>query len=308
MYSKLRISFLVNEIFFDIKKNFHMFISIVLITFVSLLFAGLSYVLQTQIYKMKGYWYDKVNVTVFLCTNVSNNSNCVHGDINNKEKDNIFNALDTLVNKKYIKNWFYESKDDALVHFKKQFSNSPISESIQANQLPDSVRINLDNPNNLEIINNNFEHLQGIDTIIDQKSLLKKIFSVINIISSITIFISLLMSICAIFLIFTMIKLSGISRKREIKIMRLVGASKFYIQLPFIIESIVASILGSIIASISVWIIIKIIIDSWLISQYPATIFISSNEIFFLFPLLTILSILLALFSSLLALRKYLSV
>jgi cell division transport system permease protein len=116
------------------------------------------------------------------------------------------------------------------------------------------------------------------------------------------------MIVCAILLIATTIRLSAFSRRRETGIMRLVGASKTVIQLPFILEGVIAAVIGAALASGTLWAVAHFFLGEYLSKQYPDTAFISPGQTLILAPGLLILGGSLAGISSLLTLRRYLRV
>jgi cell division transport system permease protein len=128
-----------------------------------------------------------------------------------------------------------------------------------------------------------------------------------NIASLVALIVAVLMLVCAILLIATTIRLSAFSRRRETGIMRLVGASKAVIQLPFVLEGVIAALIGAVLASGTLWAVAHFFIGM-LARQYPATAFISAREVLLLSPVLLILGTLLAGVSSLLTLRRYIKV
>ncbi|MCY0903592.1 permease-like cell division protein FtsX [Arthrobacter sp. H14-L1] len=304
----MRVAFILGEIGGGLRRNVSMVVSVILVTFVSLTFVGTAGMLQMQINQMKGYWYDKVQVAVFLCVDTSTSPTCASGPATDEQKKNIETLLDSAAVKPYVTSWAYESQADALKHFKEQFANSPIVDSVTADQLPASFRVNMVNPEKYQIINETFSATPGVETVIDQRQLLEKLFSVMNIASLVAVGIAGLMIICAILLIATTIRLSAFSRRRETGIMRLVGASKAVIQLPFVLEGVIAAVIGAVLASGTVWAVAKFFIQDYLANQYKDTAFISANQVLILTPGLLVLGILLAGISSLLTLRKYLKV
>ncbi|MBG0739404.1 ABC transporter permease [Paeniglutamicibacter antarcticus] len=304
----MRLAFILGEIGGGLRRNVSMVVSVILVTFVSLTFVGTAGMLQMQINQMKGYWYDKVQVAVFLCVDTSTSPSCASGPATDEQKKNIETLLDSAAVKPYVTSWAYESQADALKHFKEQFANSPIVDSVSADQLPASFRVNMVNPEKYQIINETFSATPGVETVIDQRQLLEKLFSVMNIASLVAVGIAGLMIICAILLIATTIRLSAFSRRRETGIMRLVGASKAVIQLPFVLEGVIAAVIGAVLASGTVWAVAKFFIQDYLADQYKDTAFISANQVLILTPGLLVLGILLAGISSLLTLRKYLKV
>ena len=304
----MRLAFILGEIGGGLRRNLSMVVSVILVTFVSLTFVGTAGMLQMQINQMKGYWYDKVQVAIFLCVDSSTSPTCSAGPATDQQKKTIQSMLDSPAVKQYVTSWTYESQDDALKHFKEQFANSPIVDSVTADQLPASFRINMVNPEKYQIINESFSATPGVETVIDQRQLLEKLFSVMNVASLVAVGIAGLMIVCAILLIATTIRLSAFSRRRETGIMRLVGASKAVIQLPFVLEGVIAAVIGAVLASGTVWAVARFFIQDYLAQQYKDTAFISANQVLVLAPALVLLGVLLAGLSSMLTLRKYLKV
>jgi cell division transport system permease protein len=180
-------------------------------------------------------------------------------------------------------------------------------EAITAEQLPESFRVGLVDPEKYEVISEAFSSEPGVDIVSDQREYLEEIFGYINIASLVALGIAVVMSVGAILLVATTIRLSAFSRRRETGIMRLVGASKAIIQLPFILEGVIAAILGAAIASGTLWAVLHYG-GAWLSREYPQMGFISTKELLLVVPALFLLGALLAGASSLLTLRRYLKV
>ncbi|WP_427018582.1 permease-like cell division protein FtsX [Pseudarthrobacter sp. P1] len=304
----MRLAFILGEIGSGLRRNLSMVISVVLVTFVSLTFVGFAGMLQMQIGQMKGYWYDKVQVAVFLCVDTSTAATCASGPATAEQKATITTMLESPAIKPYINAYQYESQDDALKHFREQFKNSPIVDSVTADQLPSSFRVSLVNPEKYQIINESFSATPGVETVIDQRQLLEQLFSVMNGASVVAVAIAGLMILCAILLIANTIRLSAFSRRRETGIMRLVGASKTVIQLPFVLEGVIAAVVGAVLASVAVWAVARFLVQGYLADTYKDTAFISASQVLVLAPGLVLLAIVLAGISSALTLRKYLKV
>lgn len=304
----MRLAFILSEIGGGLRRNLSMVVSVILVTFVSLTFVGAAGLLQLQIQQMKGFWYDKVQVAVFLCVSNSTAPSCASGPVTKEQRANIEALLKSPAVSQYVANYQYESQADALKHFKEQFANSPIVDSVSADQLPESFRINLVNPEKYPIINETFSSTPGVDTVVDQRQLLEKLFTFMNGASLVAVGIAGVMIVCAILLIATTIRLSAFSRRRETGIMRLVGASKMVIQLPFILEGVIAAVVGAVLASVTLWAVLRFFVGDTLAQQFKDTPFISSSQVLLVSPLLIGLGVVLAGVSSLLTLRRYLKV
>ncbi len=304
----MRLAFILGEIGSGLRRNLSMVVSVVLVTFISLTFVGAAGMLQMQINQMKGFWYDKVQVAVFLCVDTSTAASCASGPVTDEQRAEIEATLTSPAVEQYVDTYLYESQEDALGHFRDQFANSPIVDSVTADQLPESFRISLVDPQKYEVINEIFSSLPGVEVVVDQREILEKVFNVMNIASLVAVGIAVVMIVCAILLIATTIRLSAFSRRRETGIMRLVGASKAVIQLPFVLEGVIAAVVGALLASVTLWAVAHFFIGDWLASQYPDTAFISSNTMLVIGPALVLLGAVLAGISSLLTLRRYLKV
>ena len=157
----VRLAFILAEIGSGLRRNLSMVVSVILVTFVSLTFVGAAGMLQLQINQMKGYWYDKVQVAIFLCSDGSTAPGCASGPVTPEQQDNLRQAAPFPAVAQYVNDFQFESKDEAYKHFKEQFSNSPIVDSVTPDQLPASFRINLKDPEKYQVISENFSSQAG---------------------------------------------------------------------------------------------------------------------------------------------------
>ncbi|MDJ0312998.1 permease-like cell division protein FtsX [Arthrobacter sp. H35-D1] len=304
----MRLAFIMSELGSGLRRNLTMVISVILVTFVSLTFVGAAGLLQMQIGQLKGFWYDKVQVTIYLCNDVPANTNCIAGPVNAEQKKTIEGLLESEAVKPYIEAWSFESQDEALAHFQEQFTNSAMVDSVEAANLPSSFRIKLTDPEKYQIINETFSATPGVDSVVDQRTVLEKLFSWMNIATYVAVSVAGLMIVCAALLIATTIRLSAQSRTREIEIMRLVGASRTVIQLPFVLEGVIAATIGALLASGAVWAIVQFFMGGYLAESNSGTPFISTSDAFVIYPVLVLLGVVLAGVASAVSLRKNLKV
>lgn len=304
----MRFAFILGETLSGIRRNLSMVVSVVLVTFISLTFVGAAGLLQLQINQMKGYWYDRVEVAIFLCTGTSTTASCAAGPVTDGQREAVQDLLESPTAAPYVKSYEYESQDQALQIFQEQFKNSAMAGTVTAEQLPESFRVALVDPEQYEVVNELFSSMPGVELVSDQRELLEQIFSLMNMASVIAVSVAVVMLLCAVLLIATTIRLSAFSRRRETGIMRLVGASKTMIQLPFLLEGVIAALLGAVLASVTTWAIAQFFIGDWLTRQYPGTGFIAGGDALLLVPLLLAIAVALAAASSLLTLRRYLRV
>lgn len=304
----MRAQFILSEIGIGLRRNLSMTVSVILVTFISLTFVGAAGLFQLQIGQMKGYWYDRVQVTVYLCVDNSSETSCAAGPVTEDQRAAIEGKLESEQFAPYVDTVSYESQEEALGHFRDQFANSPIVDSVTADQLPESFRVSLVDAEKYEVIDEAFSSEPGVEAVSDQRDFLEAIFRYMNWASVVALVIAGIMTFCAILLIATTIRLSAFSRRRETGIMRLVGASKAVIQLPFVLEGVIAAVIGAVLASATLYGASRFVIDGWLVNTFPQTAFISSQQVLILVPALILLGAILAGLSSLLTLRRYVKV
>ena len=304
----MRFGFMFSEVAQGLRRNLAMVVSIILVTFISLTFVGTASLLQLQIGQMKNYWYDRAQVAIYLCTDVSPEAACPRGEASEDVKVKVEERLESSTLTPFIEEYYFEDHDQAFANFQEQFAGNAVAQYVKAEQLNETYWVNLFDPNQSQIITESFTGLAGVEEVRDQRSYLDQIFNILNIASLAAIAIAGLMLISSVLLISTTIRLSAFSRRRELGIMRLVGASNFSIQLPFILEGVVAALLGSLLAAGAVLGLVVFFVQGFLAERLPFTSFVSLSDGMLVVPLLLAGGVLLAAVASSLAIRRYLKI
>ena len=304
----MRFGFMFSEVAQGLRRNIAMVISIILVTFISLTFVGTASLLQLQIGQMKNYWYDRAQVAIYLCTDVSPEATCPRGEASEDVKAEVQDRLESPTLTPFIEEYYFEDHDRAYANFQEQFSGNAVAQYVRAEQLNETYWVNLFDPNQSQIITESFTGLAGVEEVRDQRSYLDQIFNILNIASLAAISIAALMLVSSVLLISTTIRLSAFSRRRELGIMRLVGASNFSIQLPFILEGVVAALIGSLLAAGTVLGLVAFFVQGFLAESLPFTSFVSLSDGMLVVPLLIAAGIVLAAVASGLAIRRYLKI
>jgi cell division transport system permease protein len=190
-----------------------------------------------MISNMKEIYYDKVQVSIFLTDEVTE-----------EQRSAIEGRLDSSPE---VKSFIYESKDEAFQRFQQQFSQQPeLVENTPADALPESFRVELVNPERYEVIKSEFPSgAEGVDQVRDEGDFLDRLFSLLNGARNATIAVAVVQALAALLLISNTIQLAAFNRRNETNIMRLVGASRWYTQLPFILEAAIAGLIGGLLAA-----------------------------------------------------------
>ncbi|MCB0916299.1 MAG: ABC transporter permease [Actinobacteria bacterium] len=300
----MRIRFISSEVFAGLFRNVTMTIAVILTVAVSLTLFGTGLLVRAQVNTMKDFWYDKVEVSVFLCGANSDPGICPE-PITDTQRSELQAALE---NSSLVEQVYYESSEEAFGRFQEQFANSPILENVTAAALPESFRIKLYNPEDYPAIANALSDAAGVEVVRDQKRLLDNFFTVLNGMQALALGVSAAMLVVTVLLVANTMRVSAFSRRRETGIMKLVGASNYYIRLPFLLEAGIAAAVGGIIASGALIGLKVFLIDRVLSPTFQFTAFIGWSDIHRVLPIVLATGISLAVLAAFFAIRRYLKV
>jgi cell division transport system permease protein len=305
----MRAQFVLSEIGVGLRRNLTMTFAVIVSVALSLALFGGSLLMSDQVNTMKGYWYDKVNVSIFLCnkSDAESDPNCAKGAVTEDQKKQIKSDLDKM---SVVDSITYESQDEAYKHYKEQFGDSPLASSLTPDQMQESYRIKLKDPEKYQVIATAFNGRDGVQSVQDQKGILDNLFELLNGMNWAARAVMALMLVVALMLIVNTVRVSAFSRRRETGIMRLVGASGFYIQAPFIAEAAVAGLIGGTVACGFLVIARYFIIDHGLALSEKLDLinFIGWDAVLTKLPLILATSLLMPAVAAFFALRKYLKV
>jgi cell division transport system permease protein len=301
----MRARFVLSQIGNGLRRNLAMAISVVLVTFISLGFVGAAVLLQMQVSKAKDDWYDRVEVNVFLCPDGEPTQACPEGEVTEEQQAAIQDTLESDALSEYVEEVFYEDKAAAWAAFQERFGDQDWAQRITEDQMQASFRVKLVDPEQYQLIYDELAGRPGVQEVIDQRSILEPLFLVLNRATMISVGLAVLMTITAVLLITTTIRLSAMSRRRETEIMRLVGASNLFIQLPFMLEGAIAALLGAGLAVGGLWLGVHYFIEEWLAQSVRFMPFVGTGEVMAIAPVLIAIGLVLAVISSLVTLGRY---
>lgn len=254
----MRAQFVMSEIGVGLRRNLTMTFAVIISVALSLALFGGSLLMREQVSSMKGYWYDKANVSIYLCNKQDaaeageaagktggGVASCSKGAVTDEQKKQIETELKAM---SVVKAVAYESADEAYKHYQEQYGHTALASSITPDQMQESFRVKLKNPERYKSVTSAFTGRDGIYTVDDQRQQIDDLFKILNYLNYAALAIMMIMLIVALLLIVNTVRVSAFSRRRETGIMRLVGASSFYIQVPFIMEAAVAGLIGALFA------------------------------------------------------------
>ena len=305
----MRFQFMISEIGQGLRRNLSMTISVILVTAVSLLMLGVGFLAQAQVSNMKDYWYDRVQVSIILCGQDSARASCAGGEATQAQKDQIMSDLQSPQLAPYVSQVLFETKQEAYEHFKAQYKDTALTDNVTVDQMPESYRVRLEDPQQYKVVSDVFRDRPGVEQVQDQNLVLERLFSLLNGLKWSAWAIAAMTLVCSVLLVATTIRLTAFTRRRETGIMRLVGASNLVIQLPFILESLIAALIGATLASGILLAFTHFAVQGWLAQTLRfINNWVSVGDAALVLPWMFLLGLLIAGVSSFLSLRRYLKI
>jgi cell division transport system permease protein len=202
---------------------------------------------------------------------------------------------------------FYESQAQAFQHFKQDFTRQPsFTNLVTKSEIPDSFQVKLRNAQtDFNIVAGTVQGRPGVDQIVNDSSLLAKFYKLLDGARNGVVIIAIVLIIAAILLVANTIRLSAFNRRRETSIMRLVGASNFYVQLPFLVEGVLAGLLGWLIAAFLLVAVKSLGLDT-LQQYFPYNVTLSATDLIEVIAFAMVMGVILCGVTSFFTLRRYL--
>jgi cell division transport system permease protein len=235
-----------------LRRNVSMTVALVVTIFISLTLVGMGLLLNTQAEKAETYWGSKLQITVFMCNQnmVKSTPRCASGEVTPAQKKAIREVLDTHPE---VKSYYEQTKAEALKVWKTVYvadeSNQEAYATVRVSDMQDSYWVTLKDPQQFEGVKTAVEGMDGVQRVQDLREVLKPIYFWLSLMKWGAFGIAAFLLIAAILQVANTIRLAAFARRREIGIMRLVGASSLYIQLPFLMETLVAAVIGFLLAA-----------------------------------------------------------
>jgi cell division transport system permease protein len=290
-----------------LRRNLSMHLAVVLTLFVSLTLVGMGVLLNQQAAKAAEHWGSELQITVWLCKDRDQNAACV-GEVTDAQKD----AIEKVVqDNPEVAGYHFESKDEAFEKLKDTYAPGKFdgpNSVITAEDMPESLWIELEDPEQFEGITSAVVGLDGVSGIRDARDTLKPIYGAIDALKWGALATALFLVVAALLLVANTIRLAAFARRREIGIMRLVGASTLYIALPFLLEAVVTAALGVLLAAAALVAFEKFGIQDRIQGELNFIPWIGWPEVQYAIGVIAILGPMLTVIPTLVLTRKYLKV
>ena len=291
----MRLKYVLNEVLVGLWRNVTMTVAMIITMSVSLTMLGASVLLYMQVDQMKNYYYGEIEVSIFL-----------RSDVTEAQRQAIDSAISS---NPLVADKTYETREEALKRFQQLWKDSPeFVNSVGPNSLPESFRVKLKDPETYKTFTDQMKPMEGIQDIIDQRALLDKVFNIFNAIQVGALVVAGVMALAALLLVGNTIQVAAYSKRREVAVMKLVGASNWFIQAPFVLEAVVAGVIGAILGFIFLFVSKLVLLDNKLQALTTILTPIDNGNVWLMLPLLAGVGAVVSAVTAWVTLRFYLKV
>ena len=291
----LRLKYFAGEAVVNLKRNLFMTIAAISTVAVSLFLLGGVIVLGHIVNNVVGKWEGKVEVNVFL-----------RDDISPTQQAGLQASIKGMPE---VQDVYYDSKAQAYDEYKQMFAGSPtLIQNVDPNALPASFRVKLHDPNKVDSVRSQIIGRAGVDSVTFGGDAVKKLLRINALLRTISLVMTILLLTAATVLIANTIRLAIYARRREIGVMKLVGATNRFIRVPFIFEGVVEAVAGAMVAAGVIWLAKMLWLDR--LSSFLAflPIGITAATVAKMFLVLVLVGMSVGALGSTLALRRFLEV
>jgi cell division transport system permease protein len=272
-----------------------MSIAMIITMSVSLTMLGASVLLYMQVDQMKNFYYGSIEVSIFL-----------RNEVTEPQRLAIEQSIDS---NPLVASKTFETKEQALEKFKKLWQDNPdFIASVGPDTLPSSFRVKLKDPEQYKTFADQMQGQEGISDIIDQRKLFDKVFAIFNAIQVMALVVAGVMALAALLLVGNTIQVAAYSKRREVAVMKLVGASNWFIQAPFVLEAVVAGLIGSILGFVALFVGKVVLLDGRLQALTNILTPIPNGNVWLMLPLLAAVGAAVSAITAWITLRFYLKV
>lgn len=236
----MQLRYVFSELGQGLRRNLSMHLAVILTLFVSLTLVGLGVLLNQQATKAADQWGSELQITAFLCKARDDNPACT-SEVTDAQKDRITKVIEENPE---VAGYRFETKEEAFAKIKDLLGADKFegpNPAATADDMPESVWITLEDPDEYAGIESAIVGLDGVSNVRDQRQIVGPVLQGLRVMQWGAFWIAAFLVVAALLLVANTIRLAAFARRREIGIMRLVGASTLYIALPFIMESLVTA-------------------------------------------------------------------
>ncbi|THV32204.1 permease-like cell division protein FtsX [Glycomyces paridis] len=269
----MRAKYVMSEVFLGLWRNISMTVAMIITMAVSLTMLGAGLLLYNQVDVIEDYYQTNLEVVVYLQRDIS--------------EERTAQLESELKASPYVETVQYESKEKAYERFQETFKDTPdLVKSVDAEVLPSAFRIKMKNIDDADKLIAEFQDAEGVYQVTNQREILQQVFDILGGAQRLTLIVALVQGVAALMLVANTIQVAAYSRRREVAIMKLVGAPNWFVQAPFVLEAVFAGVIGAIFAFATLIAAKFLVIDGQFENLFSLMPPISMQSILILLPIL----------------------
>jgi len=294
----MRPGVMFSEVLAGLRRNVTMTIAMILTTAISIGLFGGGLLVVRLADNSRAIYLDRVESQVFLTNDVSANDPTCDADPCKELRQKIEDRDD-------VRSVRFLNRDDAYNDAIKKFPQ--YKDVAGKDAFPASFVVKLDNPEQHKDFDDSIAGQPGVLNVLNQKDLIDRLFAVLDGLSNAAFAVALVQAVGAILLIANMVQVAAYTRRTEVGIMRLVGASRWYTQLPFLVEACLAAFIGVVISIVGLIIVRALFLENALNQFYEANLIarVDYADILYIAPVLIFVGVVMAGITAYATLRLY---
>lgn len=241
--------YFIREAFISIRRNGLMSVAAISTVAISLLVLGLFLVLVFNINNMASMLESQVQITVYVKDEVSN--------------DKMTELKGQLAKLTGVTKVDFTSKEQAMKDFRKRLGDQKdLLDSLgEVNPLPNSFAVHVDKPENLKPIAEKIKKLENIESMRFGQEIIEQLFKVTYFIRVGGLVLIVFLTFATLFIVSNTIRLTVFARRKEVSLMKYVGATDWFIRWPFLLEGMILGLVGSGLACVLIGVVYSVIVE-----------------------------------------------
>ncbi len=305
----MQLRYVASELGTGLKRNVSMTIAVILTIWMSLTLVGLGLLMRSQVTKIESYFGSQLEVQVVFCAQNSQTDTCVGGQATPAQESDVKQVIAASPE---VSSYRYQARAESYrtfqaTHTDDQGRPDAIAKLLKVSDMSTGYWVKFKDPDQTQALITSVNHLPGVEQIIDIRKQLDPVYRTLNMLKWMALGAAGLLVLAAVLQVSNTIRLAAMARRREIGIMRLVGASSLYIQLPFVLEVIFSALVGAALACGTLAVVVKWFVP-WLHRAVQLWPWVSWSTAIQTMVWMVLIAVLLAIVPTVLMTRKYLRV
>ena len=297
----MKTNFVFREAFSGLRRNMTMTIAMIITTSIALALLATGFLLSAMTERTKDIYFDRIEVMVQLDDEISGSDpTCASPECSEIKQQ--------LEGDEAVKSVTFRNKEQSYERFVELFGESDpqLVEQTEKDALPAAFHVRLADPENsapIDALRDN----PAVTNIVDQGDNLEAAMRNLDSIRNASFIVAAVQAIAAIFLIMNMVQITAYSRRSEISIMRMVGASRWYTQAPFVLEAMMAALIGAVLAVGGMFAAKILVVDRALKAVYDQQLVarVTNSDLWLAAPFVVLVGVIVATITAQVTLRWY---